>query len=51
MSSLNDSSPFDVKNFSDRLSATASLGLYATDIDDFDASVVGAAQAGLRYSF
>ena len=39
------------KTFVERLNATASLGLYSTDAEGLDASLIGAAQVGLRYSF
>lgn len=39
------------RTFADRLNGSASLGLYSTDVDGLDSSLVGAAQLGLRYSF
>lgn len=39
------------QQFADRLNGSASLGLYSTDADGLDTSIVGAAQLGLRYSF
>ena len=39
------------RNFGSRLSAQASLGLYSTDVEGVDSSLVGAAQLGARYTF
>ena len=39
------------RTFGERLRANASLGLYAFDQDEFESSLVGAAQIGARYSF
>jgi hypothetical protein len=38
-------------NFSRNLSATASLGLFSTRVEDVDSSLIGAAQLGARYQF
>lgn len=39
------------RNFGPRLTGTASLGLYSSDIDGFATTVVGAGQVGARYTF
>ena len=39
------------RNFGPRLTGTASVGLYSTDIEGFDSSLIGAAQVGARYTF
>jgi hypothetical protein len=38
-------------NFSNRLTGTASLGLYSTRVEDFDSTLTGLAQVGARYQF
>ncbi|CAN5275411.1 hypothetical protein BH09PSE3_BH09PSE3_07100 [soil metagenome] len=38
-------------NFTSRLIGTASLGLFSTRVEDFDSSLIGAAQIGARYQF
>lgn len=39
------------KTLGERLNGTASLGLYSSEIDGLDSTLVGAAQLGLRYNF
>ena len=39
------------RNFTSRLSGSAAVGLYSNDVDGVDSTLIGAAQAGLRYSF
>lgn len=38
-------------NFTNRLTGTASLGLYSTHVEDFDSTLTGLAQVGARYQF
>ncbi len=39
------------RNFGPRLTGSASVGLYTSDIDGFESTVTGAAQVGARYTF
>ncbi len=39
------------RNFGPRLSGSASVGVYSSDVDGFDSTLVGAAQVGARYTF
>ncbi len=39
------------RNFGPRLQGTASVGLYSSSVEDFDSTLVGAAQVGARYTF
>lgn len=39
------------RNFGPRLSGTAAVGLYSSQVDGFDTSLTGAAQVGARYTF
>lgn len=39
------------RNFGPRLTGSASVGLYSSDVDGFASTVVGAGQVGARYTF
>ncbi len=39
------------RNFGPRLTGTASVGIYSSDVDGFASTVVGAGQVGARYTF
>jgi hypothetical protein len=39
------------RNFGPRFSGNASVGLYSSDVDGFESTLVGAAQVGARYTF
>ena len=38
-------------NFGSKLTGSAALGLYASNVDGFESSLIGAAQVGARYTF